>query len=161
MFKGVSADMDTPAALYLDLLKRSLTNTIFSDEPDIDDELHLTLGRVSHYLESEAVSMLPLARLDNLQNCILDILRSGIPGDLIEAGVWRGGAVIFMRGVLKAYGDCHRVVWAADSFEGLPKPDAQRFPLEAKAHSGPIIQEAYQNLAVSLEEVKRNFEAYR
>jgi hypothetical protein len=52
-------------------------------------------------------------------------------------------------------------VWVADSFEGLPKPDPDRFPLEAKAQSGSVIQEAYHNFAVSVEEVRRNFAAYR
>jgi hypothetical protein len=147
--------------MYLDLLKRSLTNTIFEIEPDIDDdEFRFTMQRVSHYVNSDAVSMIPLARFDNIENCIKDILRDNIPGDLIETGVWRGGAAIFMRGVLKAYGATDRLVWGADSFEGLPKPDPERFPLEATAQSGPVIQKAYQNLAVGLEEVKRNFAAY-
>ena len=34
--------------------------------------------------------------------------RRGVPGDLIETGVWRGGATIFMRAVLAAYGDTDR-----------------------------------------------------
>ncbi len=154
--------MDSPAELYLDLLKRSLTNTIFDSEPDIDDdEFRFTMHRVTHYVDSGAVSMIPLARFDNIKNCIGEIVRNGIPGDLIEAGVWRGGAAIYMRGVLKAYGITDRLVWAADSFEGLPEPDAEKFPLEAKVQSGPMIQEAYHNLAVGLEEVKRNFAAYR
>jgi Macrocin-O-methyltransferase (TylF) len=152
---------DTAADLYLDLLKRSLTNTIFEIEPDIDDdEFRFTMQRVTHYVNSDAVSMIPLARFDNIKNCIQDILRKGIPGDLIETGVWRGGATIFMRGVLKAFAVSDRLVWAADSFEGLPVPDADRFPLEAKVQSGPVIQKAYHNLAVGLEEVKRNFAAY-
>ena len=153
--------MDSPAELYLNLLKRSLTNTIFDREPDIDDdEFRFTMHRVSHYVESDAVSMIPLARFDNIQKCIGEIIRDGVPGDLIEAGVWRGGAAIFMRGALKACGVTDRLVWAADSFEGLPEPDAELFPLEAKVQSGPVIQKAYNNLAVGLEEVKRNFAAY-
>jgi hypothetical protein len=153
--------MDTPAELYLDLLKRSLTNTIFESEPDIDDdEFRFTMHRVSHYVDTGAVSMIPLARFDNIKNCVEEILQSGTPGDLIEAGVWRGGATIFMRGVLKAHGITDRLVWAADSFEGLPEPDADKFPLEAEVQSGPMIQKAYHNLAVGLEEVKRNFAAY-
>jgi Macrocin-O-methyltransferase (TylF) len=153
--------MDSPADLYLDLLKRSLTNTIFEREPDIDDdEFRFTIERVSHYVNTDAVSMLPLARFDNIKNCVESILRNGIPGDLIETGVWRGGATIFMRGALKAYGVTDRVVWAADSFEGLPVPDAEKFPLEAKVQSGPVMQKVYHNLAVGLEEVKRNFAAY-
>jgi hypothetical protein len=153
--------MDVAADLYLNLLKRSLTNTIFESEPDIDDdEFRFTMQRVSHYVDSSAVSMIPLARFDNIRNCIESILRSGIPGDLIETGAWRGGATIFMRGVLKAYGVNDRIVWVADSFEGLPAPDPDLFPLEAKVQSGPVIQKSYHNLAVGLEEVKRNFLAY-
>ena len=62
--------------------------------------------------------------------------------------------------MLKAYGVTDRLVWAADSFQGLPEPDADKFPLEAKVQAGPVIQKAYHNLAVGLEEVKRNFAAY-
>jgi O-methyltransferase len=153
--------MNTPVALYLDLLKRSLTNTIFDVEPDIDDdEFRFTMLRAEHYVNSDAVSMIPLARFDNIQKCIEDILHDDIAGDLIEAGVWRGGATIFMRGALKAYGVSDRRVWVADSFEGLPEPDAALFPLEAKLQAGPVIQKTYRNLAVSREEVERNFAAY-
>jgi hypothetical protein len=154
-------DINIRAGLYLDLLKRSLTNTIFESEPDIDDdEFRFTMDFATHYVNSDAVSMLPLARLDNIRNCIESILRDGIPGDLIETGVWRGGAAIFMRGVLKAYNASDRLVWVADSFEGLPAPDPDLFPLEAKVQSGPVMQKAYHNFAVGLEEVKRNFAAY-
>jgi len=147
--------------LYLDLLKRSLTNTIFTSEPNIDDdEFRFTMDFASHYINSDAVSMLPLARVDNIRNCIEDILRSYTPGHLIETGVWRGGAPIFMRGVLKAHGVTDRLVWVADSFEGLPEPDPDQFPLEAKVQSGPVMQRTYHNFAVGLEEVKRNFAAY-
>jgi hypothetical protein len=153
--------MGAPADLYLDLLKRSLTHTVFDSEPDIDDdEFRFTMARVAHYVESDAVSMMPLARFDNIQQCIEEILRNRVPGDLMEAGVWRGGATIFMRGALKAYDVADRVVWAADSFQGLPAPDPEKFPLEAKAQSGPVLQKAYHNLVVSLDEVKRNFAAY-
>jgi hypothetical protein len=114
----------------------------------------------AHYVDSNAVSMLPLARVDNIKSCIENILREGTPGDLIETGVWRGGASIFMRGVLKAHGVTDRLVWVADSFEGLPKPDSEQFPLEARVQSGSVMQNAYHNFAVGLEEVKRNFAAY-
>jgi len=103
---------------------------------------------------------IPLARFDNIGSCIEDVLRNGVPGDLIETGVWRGGAAILTRGVLKSRGVTDRSVWVADSFEGLPEPDPDKFPLEAKAQSGPVMQKAHHNLAVGLEEVKRNFAAY-
>ena len=152
---------DALADMYLDLLKRSLTNTIFTSEPDVDgDEFSFPMDFAEHYINSNAVSMLPLARIENIMSCIENILSSGVRGDLIEAGVWRGGASIFMRGVLKAFGSTDKVVWVADSFEGLPAPDPTLFPLEAKVQSGSVVQKAYHNFAASLEEVKQNFTAY-
>src|ERR1017187_6340990 len=153
--------METPADLYLDLLKRSLTNTIFEPEPDIDDDnFRFAISCANHYVDSDAVSMITLARFDNMRDCIKSILRDNVDGDLIETGVWRGGGSIFLRGVLKVDGVTDRLVWAADSFEGLPEPDAELFPLEAKVQSGPVMRKLYHNLAVSLEEVRRNFAAY-
>jgi O-methyltransferase len=79
-----------------------------------------------------------------------------LPGDLLEAGVWRGGASMFMRAVLQAYDDPTRRVWAADSLQGLPRPrpgvwrDDERLPLSEFANT----------LAVPLEQVRTNFECY-
>ena len=67
----------------------------------------------THYNEV-AFSMIGMKRLDNLQFCCEEVIRNRVPGDFIETGVWRGGAVIFMRAVLKAYGIDDRTVWAAD-----------------------------------------------
>jgi hypothetical protein len=79
---------------------------------------------------------------------------------LIETGVWRGGATIFMRAMLKTYGVADRTVWVADSFEGLPEPDAEKFPIEAETHSGSLMTKVYDHFAVDLEAVKSNFRAY-
>jgi hypothetical protein len=148
--------------LYLDLLKHSLTNTLFEKEPDFDqkNEFLFVDEFIRHYINSQAVSMLSLHRLNHLQSCIEDVLAHEIGGDLIETGVWRGGATIFMRAALKAYDATDRIVWVADSFEGLPEPDADKFPLEAKAHQGSVMKKTYKHFAVSLEDVQRNFSAY-
>jgi len=99
--------------------------------------------------------MIGLKRLDNLEFCIEQVVTNGVVGDLIETGVWRGGAAIFMRAVLKAYGVTDRYVWVADSFEGLPPPDMGKYPHDA----GDSLHDA-RELAVSLEEVEANFERY-
>jgi len=103
----------------------------------------------------EAETMIGLRRLDNIEYCVTDVLRQQVPGDLIETGVWRGGAAIFMRAILKAYKNTERVVWVADSFEGLPKPDPERYPADAGDRHWTASA-----LAVSLEEVKANFARY-
>lgn len=104
---------------------------------------------------SRAISMIGLKRMQNIQDCIEAIETEGIEGDLIETGVWRGGAVIFMRGALKAWGDTTRKVWAADSFEGLPAPNAKDFPTD----EGMIWHEQT-GLAVGEQIVRNNFERY-
>ena len=74
--------------LYLDLLKRSLTNTLYEAEPNADgDQSWYVIEFVRHYIDAPAVSLLPLARMANLQECAVDVIRRQVPGDLIETGV--------------------------------------------------------------------------
>jgi O-methyltransferase len=104
---------------------------------------------------SRAESMIGLKRMTNIQDSIATIMKDDVPGDFIETGVWRGGATIFMKANLNAWGDTTRKVWVADSFEGLPAPDASRFP----ADTGDELHKQT-GLAVGLETVKNNFRRY-
>lgn len=146
-------------SLYLDLLKKVLTDTLRRREPDIDAPQFIR-GFRDHYIRGEAVTMVPLARLDNVQACLLDVIDRGVPGDVIETGVWRGGMTIFMRGVLAVRGVTDRRVWVADSFQGLPAPDGDRFPLEAQAHASSAMTKDYGHFAVSLDDVRASFAAF-
>lgn len=157
---GLAAEeTETPQKLYLSLLKQCVTRYIFDDSSIDRKHLGKPLDRVvraeGRDWPAEAETMIGLRRLDNLEDCITDVLRRDVPGDLIETGVWRGGATIFMRAVLKAYGDADRVVWAADSFEGLPPPDPATYP----ADEGDKHWQKSQ-LAVSLDDVRDNFARY-
>jgi O-methyltransferase len=104
---------------------------------------------------SDAETMIGIKRLENVRACVTDVLERGVPGDLLEAGVWRGGTAIFMRAILKAHGDTTRTVWAADSFQGLPKPDAQRYPADANDQHWQFAR-----LVITLDDVKENFRKY-
>src|SRR3954471_9537601 len=148
---------DSPVELYLDLLKRSLTRYGFEDEtivPETREHTELDLDRRLDGRDwpVHAETMVGMLRLDNLQELLETVLADDVPGDVIETGVWRGGASIFMRAVLKAYGDTERTVWVADSFEGLPEPDAKRYPADAGFDFS-----RYAELSVSLDAVKANF----
>lgn len=119
-------------------------------------------GKTSSYNREEGIgwsgysdTMIGQKRLNNIQFCIETVLQDGIPGDFIETGVWRGGACIFMRGVLAAYGSKDRKVFLADSFEGLPKPDQEKYP----ADKGDMHYK-HQYLAISQLEVENNFRKY-
>jgi len=99
-------------------------------------------------------TMIGRKRLRNVRHCIEHILQNNIPGDLIETGVWRGGAAIYMRAVLKNHDVRDRVVWVADSFQGIPPPDP-KYPADANG-----LLHFRSNLAVSRKEVESNFSAY-
>jgi hypothetical protein len=101
------------------------------------------------------MTMIGRTRLDDIGYCVADVLARGVPGDLIETGVWRGGTTILMRAVLEAYGDEHRRVYVADSFEGLPPPDPGRYP----ADEGLFLN-LVDALAVTVEDVRAGFERY-
>ena len=99
-------------------------------------------------------TMVGRKRLDNITHC-LDIVRTEqVPGDLIETGVWRGGASILMRGYMAAWEMNDRTLWVADSFEGLPVPSLpQDEGWDFSVAKAPI-------LAIPLEEVQENFRRY-
>ncbi|MET9661209.1 TylF/MycF family methyltransferase [Streptomyces sp. NPDC006510] len=145
------------ADLYLDLMKKVLTNTIYAD-PAVrvwgeDNEEARQEGRD---WPSVAHTMVGMKRLENLQHCVESVIRENIPGDLIETGVWRGGSSILMRAVLKAHGVLDRRVWLADSFQGMPVADEQAHPEDQQ------FQWHLHNdfLAVPLEQVRENFSRY-
>jgi O-methyltransferase len=104
---------------------------------------------------ADAETMIGMKRLDNLQRCVVDVIEKGVPGDLIETGVWRGGATILMRAVLAAYGDTERTVWVADSFQGVPPPDPERYPHD---RGDRLYKLDY--LAISADQVRSNFAKY-
>jgi O-methyltransferase len=96
-------------------------------------------------------TMIGLNRLNHLEACMGDVLNRNVPGDFLEAGVWRGGATILMRAVLKARGVTDRSVWVADSFEGLPPPTG----IDRTIRDPDLSGESF--LKVSLEQVRANF----
>lgn len=94
-------------------------------------------------------SMIGHHRLDNIEYCLRSALNSGVEGDFVECGVWRGGASIYARTVLNLLGAQDRTVWLADSFEGFPvlKPEDALDP----SLTGASVA------IVPLDEVKQNF----
>jgi len=103
-----------------------------------------------------AETMIGMQRLTSLQHCTEMVLAEDIPGDLVECGVWRGGACILMRAVLAVHGDEKRRVWLADSFEGVPPPDQENYIADENLR----LDLSADVLAVTEESVKANFRRY-
>lgn len=100
-------------------------------------------------------SMIGLKRLNNLEHCVRQVIKDKIPGDILETGVWRGGACLFMKAVLNHLGDTSKTIWLADSFQGLPKP---KFAVDQKQKSYDLADCDF--LKVSVEQVQANFERF-
>jgi O-methyltransferase len=89
------------AALYLDLIERCLTNTIYGDgytgvgSPGVERPFDPSLRETGRDWPRQAHTMIGRARLTNLRELVETAIREGVPGDLIETGVWRGGACIY------------------------------------------------------------------
>lgn len=162
MSVNISMNSERVTSMYLDLLKKCLTGSLMKPEPDrsVANKIVYAHEFTKHYINGPAVTMLPRARLDNLQLCMETCVSDGIPGDFLEAGVWRGGATIFMSLLCRIMSVDDRNVWVADSFQGLPEPDKDKFPREAATHSSRLMTQTYGHLAVSLEEVRDNFSLY-
>ena len=156
---GNAAVASSAADDYIELMKKCLINSIYRDSgrvpPGIVVPFSPKVREEGRDWPEAAHTMVGRRRLDNVHRCVEDVLARAVPGDLIETGVWRGGTTILMRAILRARADATRTVWVADSFEGVPPPDAARYP----ADTGLNLHR-YQQLSIPIEEVRANFEAY-
>eukprot|EP00941_MAST-03F_sp_MAST-3F-sp1_P001691 g1691.t1 len=182
---GSTSEFDTGIA-YLDLVKRAVTNFLYEVLPhpmmpvaDWDifyrqrdfqhgGALPSCQGEGETVNFSTGITTVPKAALDFTQFAIEQVVANNIPGDLIEAGVWRGGLAIFMRATLKVLATQHspsspftnicrngcnsartKQVWAADSFSGIPF-----------AENDELVNEWKERYAVDLDTVQDNFHRF-
>jgi len=136
---------------YLNLLRDAVSDALFEIEVKDNSKVYPEHILNGQYWPSKAVSMIGIKRLDNIRELLEDVIDKGVPGDFLEAGVWRGGALVYARGVLDCYGCRNRKVIGCDSFQGLPPPDTSKYPLD----EGDTLH-TVTYLAVSQEEVKNN-----
>jgi O-methyltransferase len=163
--RGPGSDAETLRIAYLDLLKLSLCDLVGTRSGSVSrtfegdvmsreldgDQIRFRTAGMDWPLHG--LTMVGLARLDDLQECVEAIAGDGIEGDLIEAGSWRGGASILMRATLDTLGDRERVVWVADSFQGFPRAPEP----EGDGYDLGVDLAACDFLAVPLQEVRDSF----
>ena len=152
-----AASSDGDPQRYLDLLEKALTGQLFEDQPisPWSDGYDPAVRMIGRDWPGKALTMIGAARMRNIRELTERVIDEGVPGDFLEAGVWRGGACIYMRGISAARGETQRRVWVADSFAGLPPPDPDAYPAD---EGDPHHQ--FHQLIVPLDEVKGNFARY-
>jgi hypothetical protein len=84
--------------------------------PGVDDADALLLAKVRPF------TMTGPERLMALIDGVRYVVDNGIPGSLVECGVWRGGSVMAALLTLLARGDCERDVYLFDTFSGMTEP---------------------------------------
>merc|ERR1739844_670676 len=99
--------------MYLEMIKSFVTASLFNAAefsvravlrpPQVQLKGPLNLGVRMAGLDWTYAgdTMIGWARIDNIRMLLTDVIRSSIEGDYIETGVWRGGASVFARAVMK------------------------------------------------------------
>jgi O-methyltransferase len=154
---GPGPELETMRRAYLELLKLALCDLTGTSTVSVGKWLdgsvssreiageNLRLRAAGMDWPMQGLTMVGLNRLDDLQECVETVVRDAVPGDVIEAGSWRGGASILMRATLDSLGERGRTSYVADSFQGFPRADDQ----------GHLNQTDF--LAIPVEEVRANF----
>jgi O-methyltransferase len=110
---GPAPAADSPSAIF----QPDILATVEPSEKAIIDEV-----RMLTMVSSERL----LANMDAVRYAV----RRGVPGAIVECGVWRGGSVLAMIRVLQECGVDDRDVYLYDTFEGMTAPtevDTSRF----------------------------------
>ena len=130
--------------LYLDMVKRAVANILYEDppayfydgqsDPVVAEKFELSRRVLGEDAPPLAHTMIGIRRLDNIAQCVEDILSNDVPGDMLEAGVLRGGAAIFLAACLRVHGALDRRVFLCDTFQPQrPMPAPVKLFLRAVA----------------------------
>lgn len=116
---------------------------------DFSPEDYRMIREVESYTQTSPERILALVR------SVEYVVKHGIPGGIVECGVWRGGSMMAVAKALLRAGARDRDLYLYDTFEGMAPPtalDVSRWGGDASRKSTGGI---FEMNAVSLEEVKR------
>jgi len=144
---------EIPEIDYQVLMREQHERAAFQDAEPAFMELY---EKVRHF------SMTSIERLYAMYKAIEHICRTGIPGSIVECGVWRGGSMMMAALTLQMVGDTSRQLYLFDTYEGLPKPNETE-DIDLWGHSAynewtrhRLTDESSAWAAASLEEVEAN-----
>jgi len=86
---------------------------------DADPEFHKLYEVIRPY------TMVWPARLQNLYKLAREVCEQDVPGQFVECGVAGGGTSALLAAVISAHSKRPRVLYAFDSFQGMPAPGAE------------------------------------
>jgi len=100
-----------------------------NQSPNSTAAYHQALAKVKPY------TMVADAKLWQIWDAVEKLNQLGVPGDIVEAGVWKGGASMLMAmSQLRTWkAGLNRHAWLYDTYEGLPPPTSEKDDPSAKA----------------------------
>jgi O-methyltransferase len=84
--------------------------------PDYGPELEATIRQVRRY------TMTTPRRIASLCDSVEHAARAGVPGAVVECGVWKGGSMMAAALTLMRLGVTDRDLYLFDTFQGMPPP---------------------------------------
>jgi O-methyltransferase len=121
-----AVDASTPLRRRVRAVQRVLTGpgSVFDLLPRAADATHPADAREAtglyRRLLADELTMVSARRARALHRAARSAAREGVPGALVDCGVWNGGSTVML-----SRGAPDREVWAFDSFEGLPEPSPE------------------------------------
>jgi O-methyltransferase len=86
--------------------------------PDLSERQRRVIARVRHF------TMTSPERIAALVTAIEYVVGNGVPGCLVECGVWRGGSMMAAALTLAELGELSRQLYLFDTFDGMTPPGA-------------------------------------
>lgn len=102
-------------------------------------------------------TMTSVERMYALYKAVEYVVKAGVPGNIVECGVWRGGSMMLAARTLLKCGDASRILTLYDTFEGHPKPDREVDISIFGENAADVWHEGW--AAVSVGEVLTNMES--
>jgi O-methyltransferase len=84
--------------------------------PDLEVEF------LAHHEACKPYTRTSVERMYALYQATQYIVRAGVPGSVVECGVWRGGSAMLAAMTLAACDDRARELWLYDTYEGMSAP---------------------------------------
>lgn len=116
---------------------------------DFSPEDYRMIREVESYTQTSPERILALVR------SVEYVVKHGIPGGIVECGVWRGGSMMAVAKALLRAGVRDRDLYLYDTFEGMAPPTALDVSRWGGDASGKSTGGIFEMNAVSLEEVER------
>lgn len=113
------------------------------------------------YERCREFTMTSRERMYALYQAVNYAVEAGIPGDLVECGVWKGGSAMVMALALARRGSFDRKIYLYDTFSGMAQPTEKDTKIGSSVAAldtwGTRVREGYVDWCyASLEDVKKN-----